>query len=262
MKISKSLKKEMYNTINNYNRKITRLEQSKATGVHIPERIGIKDLTADVNSVREVRKLMQRAKDFSSQGGEKFVNVNADLRLSQAEIRTMERELKQAKKRIYNERYKTGLQEVKVAGKKQKTLTKHSPTDFYRNLEASRKALNKNLKDLDKRGYERLKKQVERVNYYSKKEVTFKYNYLKMFQKTADFYGLPKDRTEEIVFELNKLKPGEFVKLINQDRALEAIMTYYPDEDLPLDPKEVGKDINDIYDVIFNNIDEILKNIE
>ena len=141
-------------------------------------------------------------------------------------------------------------------------MVKHSPTDFYRNLDATRKALNKRLKDLDKKSYQRLKRQVERVNYYSKREVTFKENYLAMFQKTADFYGLPKDRTLEVIKELEKLRPGEFVKLINQDRALEAVLTYYPDEDLPLDPKEVGKDIDDIYAAIFNNIDEILKNIE
>ena len=61
MNITKDLNKEINKVVNNFNRKITRLEQlERKTDVYIPERIGKKEIIQKAGNVKEIKDLLNR----------------------------------------------------------------------------------------------------------------------------------------------------------------------------------------------------------
>ena len=261
MNITKDLNKEIKRVVNNFNRKITRLEQlERKTDVYIPERISKKEITQKAGNIKEIKDLLNRYKTFTQKGSEQIINLNNNVKVSKYELKYTENELRKAKKKIQNEIYKLGNIEIKTFGKKQKVKIKESPTEQLYNLKAKQKALKSLSKIKDKGSFDRLQGYIEKELYSEREKQRFRQNYIDIFKKTADFYDFDKEKTKQVIEKLEKLNDAQFTALFNTDTGIKAVMDYYPDKkgNLPLDKKDVGNDVNDIYSNIFENIDIIM----
>lgn len=125
MNITKDLNKEIKRVVNNFNRKITRLEQlERKTNVYIPERISKKEIIQKAGNIKEIKYLLNRYKTYLSKGSEQIINLNNQVQVSKYEIKYTENELRKAKKKIQNEIYKLGNIEIKNFRKKTKSKNK------------------------------------------------------------------------------------------------------------------------------------------
>ena len=261
MKITKDLNNEIKKVVNNFNRKITRLEQlERKTDVYIPERISKKEIIQKAGNVKEIKDLLNRYKTFTQKGSEEIINLNNQVKVSKYEIKYTENELRKAKKKIQNEIYNLGNVTIKTYGKNQKVKIKESPTDELYNLKAKQKALKSLSKIKDTQSFRRLQNYISSELYNTRRKESFRKSYIDIFRKTADFYEFDKEKTNQVIEKLEKLNYAQFSAIFSSDTGLKAVLDYYPDKkgNLPLDKKVVGKDVNDMYENIFQNIDLII----
>lgn len=264
MNITKDLNKEIKRVINNFNRKITRLEQlERKTDVYIPDRISKKEIIQKAGNVKEIKDLLNRYKTYLPKGSEQIINLNNQVQVSKYEIKYTENELRKAKKKIQNEIYKLGNVKIKTYGKNQKVKIKDSPTDELYNLKAKQKALKSLSKIKDTQSFRRLQNYISSELYNARRKESFREAYIDIFKKTADFYGFDKEKTDKVIEKLNQLNYAQFSAIFSADTGIKAVLDYYPDKKgkLPLNKKDVGKDVNDMYENIFQNIDLILGKI-
>lgn len=264
MKIPKNLNKEIYKVVNNFNRKITRLEQAEQKAdIYIPEKISKKEIMKKAGNIVEVKDLLNRYKSYLTKGSEQLTYLNNQVKVSKYELKYTENELRKAKKKIQNEIYKLGNVKIKTYGKNQKVKIKDSPTDELYNLKAKQKALKSLSKIKDKQSFRRLQNYISSELYNARRKESFREAYIDIFKKTADFYGFDKKKTKQVIEKLKQLNYTQFSAIFSADTGIKAVLDYYPDKKgkLPLDKKDVGKDVNDMYENIFQNIDLILGKI-
>jgi hypothetical protein len=91
----------------------------------------------------------------------------------------------------------------------------------------------------------------------------FKENYFEMFAVLGYFMGYDADKLNEIKDKLYKLRPDKFLKLFNEERAIKAILDYYPliinGDTMLVNKEDYKEDVINLYDAIYENIDDILQ---
>ena len=101
-----------------------------------------------------------------------------------------------------------------------------------------------------------LKKLVERTNrsntYYNS---IFKDNYMDIIKKVSYHFGTD---SKEITEKLDKLKPEDFYKLFTNDKAISSVLDYYMVLKDDIDPSLNQESANDLFELLSNNIDEII----
>ena len=59
-----------------------------------------------------------------------------------------------------------------------------------------------------------------------------------------------------------KLKPNKFLKLFKEDKSIRAILDYYPvvtNSFNAINPDDIKEDVMNLYDALYDNLDDILK---
>lgn len=261
IRYDKKLNQEINRTIKNFNQKIARLE--KQNRELLPSKITKKEIKEDVYTRAELKRKLQELQRFSQRGAEDIIETSGGLQLTNYELQNIKRENARIKRNITRELNRLKVEKPKIFGKTQtSTFSEMGDTD-YLNLQARRKALEKDINKLSKDEFERLKKLIERTGKNQQYMNTiFKENYFTMLTDLAYYVDYDNDKLKYLEDKLMKLKPNNFLKLFKEDKSIRAILDYYPMVTggfNAINPDDIREDVVNLYDTLIDNIDEIIQ---
>ena len=261
IRYDKKLESEINRTIRNFNQKISRLEKQERQ--LLPSKISKKELKSSVYTRPELQRRLKELERFSQRGAEEIITTKGGVTLTRYELQNLKRENARVKRNITRELNRLRTQRPKIFGKIQSaTFSEMGDSDFL-NLEARRKALEKNISRLTKEQFERFKKLVIKTGKSQQyMNSTFKENYFSMLTDLGYYFDYDNDKLMELKQKLMKLKPNDFMKLFREDKSIRAILDYYPivtNSFNAINPDDIKDDVKNLYDNLINNIDMIVQ---
>ena len=263
IRYDKKLNQEINKTIRNFNQKITRLEKSERD-LLLPEKITKKELKENVYTRTELRRKLRELQLYSKRNIEETITTKGGVTLSRYELTKIKRESSRIKASLTIEINKMQSTSPKVFGKKQATTFAQMGDQYYLNLQARRKALEKG--DIGTLSSEQLKlyktlldKTRRNKTYYSN---IFKENYMQMLTDMGYFYGYDKEKLDKLKNTLSSLDSDKFLKLFRDEKSIQAILDYYPNIVMKqggINPEDIKEDVINLYDALIDNIDDVLK---
>lgn len=266
IRYDKKLNQEINRTIKNFNQKIARLE--KENRELLPSKITKKQLKENVYTRRELQRKLKELQRFSKRGAEDIIETKGGVKLTKYELENLKRETKRVKQIVSRELTRMKNEKPKVFGKMQASTFSEMGEHEFLNLVSRKNALNKNIETLSEQELQKYIKLVDKTSTKKKyMDNIFKENYFEMFSVLGYYYGYDQDKMNEIKDKLFKLKSDKFLRLFNEDRAIKAILDYYPivtqnfdmQSGLYVNRMDYQEDITNLYDAIYNNLDDILK---
>ena len=261
IRYDKKLNQEINRTIKNFNQKIARLE--KQDRELLPSKITKKDLKSGVYTRTELRRKLKELQRFGRRGAEDIIETSGGVRLTQYSYQNIKRENVRIKRNITREINRLRVEKPKIFGKTQTSTFSEMGDHYYLNLVAIRKVLEKDINKLSRDAFERFRKLVEltgRNQQYMNN--IFKENYFEMLTTLAYYYDYDKKKLDEMKNKLMKLKPNKFLKLFKEDKSIRAILDYYPvvtNNFNAINPDDIKEDVMNLYDALYDNLDDILK---
>lgn len=266
IRYDKKLNQEINRTIKNFNQKIARLEKQERE--LLPSKITKKDLKESVYSRRQLQRKLKELQRFSKRGAEDIITTRGGVRLTKYELNEIKRENARIKRNITREINRLKVNKPKIFGKSQSaTFSQMGDTD-YLNLVARRKALEKDINKLSREEFERFTKLVEKTGRNQEyMNNIFKENYFEMLTDLAYYYGYDNKKLDEMKKKLMKLKPNDFLRLFKEDKSIRAILDYYPivtsnfdfNSGMYVNRMDYQEDVMNLYNELYDNLDEILK---
>jgi hypothetical protein len=261
IRYDKKLNQEINRTIKNFNQKIARLEKQERE--LLPSKITKKDLKSSVYTRTELRRKLKELQRFSTRGAEDVITTSGGVKLTQYELSNIKRENARVKRNITREINRLKVEKPKIFGKTQtSTFSEMGDTD-YLNLVARRKALEKNIDKLSREEFERFTKLIEKTGKNQQyMNNIFKQNYFEMLTDLAYYFDYDNDKLNILKQKLMNLKPNDFLKLFKDDKSIRAILDYYPvvtNSFNAINPDDIKEDVINLYDILIDNIDEIIQ---
>lgn len=259
IRYDKKLNREIDKAIKNYNQKIDRLRRQ---GFEIlPDRISKKELKESVYNRGELFRKINELKSFSERGAEKVTTTKGGVRITEYEIKRIKKERKRILQKLTKEINVLETEKPRVFGKVQASTFSQMGDTHYLNLKEKRDRLlaDFNLLNLEeyKRYIETLGKVSKNMQYYDN---LFKESYFKMLTDLAYFYGYDTNKLNEMKEKLFKLPSSKFMKLFQYEKSIRAILDYYPMiTKTGYNPMNYKDDVTVLYDTLYENLDEILK---
>ena len=262
IRYDKKLNQEIDRTIKNFNQKIARLEKQERQ--LLPSKISKKELKESVYTRQELQRRLKELQRFSKRGAEDVIETKGGVKLTKYELDKIKRENTRIKRNLSREIKRKTEEKPKVFGKKQASTFSEMGEQEFLNLVSRRNALNKDIEKLNEEELQRLVKLLEKTSTKKKyMDSIFKENYFEMFAVLGYFMGYDADKLNEIKDRLYKLRPDKFLKLFNEERAIKAILDYYPlivnGDTMLVNKEDYKEDVINLYDAIYENIDEILQ---
>lgn len=260
----RELSLEIDRTVNRFNAKIKRLERLDKN-LELPEPIERTDIVTYKSSKSTIQKRLKEYQKFLERGAEETIETQGGARISRYELEQLKTRQRTSKARLTREIKRLKDKPVKIAGQEQAgTFAQMGDSEYYERV-AQRKALEKDITKLDKDALGRFKKMVGRLSYKSDKDYIFKDNYLDILEKTAYSYGIDKREFDEIKKKLNSLSPQQFAKLFSEDKAIQALLDSYSQMKTITSvsgQESVASNVDDLFELLVNNIDEIIEDYE
>lgn len=263
IRYDKKLNQEINRTIKNFNQKIARLEKSDRELI-LPSKITKKSLKQNVYNRNELRRKLKELQRYSQRGVEETITTTGGVTLSKYELQNIKRENARVKRNLTREINKLQQTKPKVFGKIQSTTFAKMGDTRYLNLVTKRENLNKDLTKLSPEQFEKQQKMINRIgknqNYMN---TVFKDNYFDMLTELGYFYGYDNEKLKEIKEKIYKLSPEQFYKLFKEEKSITAITDYYATQtSMIVNPDDIKGDVIALYDALYDNIDEILKDYD
>jgi hypothetical protein len=263
IRYDKKLNQEINKTIRNFNQKITRLEKSERD-LLLPEKITKKELKENVYTRTELRRKLRELQLYSKRNIEETITTKGGVTLSRYELTKIKRESSRIKASLTREINKMQSTSPKVFGKKQATTFAQMGDQYYLNLQARRKALEKgDIGTLSSEQLKQYKSLLEKTRrnktYYSN---IFKDNYMQMLTDMGYFYGYDKEKLDKLKETISSLDSDKFLKLFREEKSIQAILEYYPNIVMKsggINPDDIKEDVKNLYDALVDNIDDVLK---
>ena len=266
IRYDKKLKQEINRTIKNFNQKIARLEKQERE--LLPSKITKKELKSSVYNRTELRRKLKELQRFSTRGVEDVIETSGGARLTKYDYQNIKRENARIKRNITREINRLKIEKPKIFGKIQSsTFSEMGDTD-YLNLVARRNALEKDINKLSREEFERFTKLIEKTGRNQQyMNTVFKENYFEMLTDLAYYYGYDNKKLDEMKKKLMKLKPNDFLRLFKEDKSIRAILDYYPivtsnfdfNTGMYVNRMDYQEDVMNLYDALYDNLDDILK---
>ena len=266
IRYDKKLNQEINRTIKNFNQKIARLEKQERE--LLPSKITKKDLKDNVYTRTELYRKLRELQRFSKRGAEDIIATSGGVRLTVYDYQNIKRENTRIKRNITREINRLRVSKPKIFGKTQSSTFSEMGDSDYLNLVARRKALEKDINKLSRDELKRFKKLVEvtgRNQQYM--NTVFKENYFEMLTDLAYYYGYDNKKLNEMKKKIMKLKPNDFLRLFKEDKSIRAILDYYPivtsnfdfNSGMYVNRMDYQEDVINLYDALYDNLDDILK---
>ena len=264
IRYDKKLNQEINRTIKNFNQKIARLE--KQDRELLPSKITKKDLKSGVYTRTELRRKLKELQRFSNRNAEDVITTSGGVRLTQYDYQNIKRENARIKRNITREINRLKVEKPKIFGKTQTSTFSEMGDQYYLNLVAIRKVFEKNINKLSRDELERFTKLIEKTGKNQQyMNTVFKENYFEMLTDIAYYYDYDKKKLDEMKKKLMKLKPNKFLKLFKEDKSIRAILDYYPvvtKSFNTINPDDIEEDVVNLYDALYYNLDDILKDYD
>lgn len=255
------LNSEINKIVRNFNQKVTRLEKNQQE--LLPTKISVRELKKSYNNRNDLKRKLRELKRFSTRGIEQVIETKQGLKISKYDLINLKKENARVKRSLTTEIKRLETTSPKVLGKKQKTTFAQMGDQHYLNLVARRKALEKEIMNLNKAELERLKNLIDKtLKNKAYMNSTFKENYLKMLTDLGYYFDYDNEKLQKLEDKLMDLSPDKFLKLFQEDKSIRAILDYYPvitNTLSGIDPDDLSGDVNSLYDSLIDNLDEVLR---
>ena len=260
IRYDKKLNQEINKTIRNFNQKIARLEKSDRDLI-LPTKITKKQLKSEVITRNELKRKLKELQRYSNRGIEETITTRGGVTLSKYELANIKRESARVKRNLTREIKKLQETKPKVFGKTQATTFAKMGDSRYLNLLTKREALNKDLTKISGEQFERQQKLIAKIGKNQRyMNNVFKDNYFEMLTDLGYYYNYDEAKLREIKNKIYKLSPEQFYKLFNEEKSIKAITEYYGTRTgMFVDPDSMKDDVISLYDALYENIDDILK---
>lgn len=256
IKIDKKLNNEINNTIRNYNRKIARLKDKGYD--RIPEKVYKKDILK--YNRREIRQEINKLKRFTKRGSEQIITTKSGTKLLKWELEQIRIEKQKAFRKINKALKIYETKKPKVLGKVQDVTFAQMGSSEYTNLLAKKKAITgKNIKNLTTDEIKRYVRLIDKIN-KSDENLGIKENMIEIIRKNGYMAGIMPEVINKIVDNLERVDRRVFKDMIEEERSIKVMFDYYKMLSSPFFKKnQVIDDIDDLYDNLANNIEEIVE---
>ena len=260
----RELSLEIDRTVRRFNQKIKRLEREERN-LDLPEPITRLDIVTSTSRKSTIEKKLKEYQKFLERGAEETITTSGGAKISRYELDQLKTRQRTSKARLTRQINRLRDKPVKIAGQEQAGTFASMGDVAYYELLAKRKALNKEIDTLSKESLGRFKKMVGNIVSSADREVVFKENYLDILEKTAYSYGIDKRQYDEIKKKLNKLTPSQFAKLFSEDKAIQSLLDSYSQMKSIRSASGqayLESSVEDLYELLVNNIDEIIEEYE
>ena len=261
IRYDKKLDQEINRTIKNFNQKIARLEKQEKE--LLPSKITKKELKSSVYTRQELQRKLKELQRFSKRGAEDVITTRGGIRLTKYELNEIKLENARLKRNITHQINRLKANKPRIFGKLQSTTFSEMGDIHYLNLVARRKALEKDINKLSRDEFERFTKLIEKTGKSQQyMNIIFKEIYFEMLTDLAYYFDYDKDKLKMLHDKLMKLKPNKFLRLFEEDKAIRAILDYYPVVTKgfnAINPDDIKDDVVTLYDNLIDNIDIIIQ---
>lgn len=256
---------EISRVLRNYNAKISRLEKvnkdfENKYGISrykLPNKISKQEFKESYYDKNEIKRQLKNLQLFSKRGAETYTFLDSGVSMSKYELEVLKKNLRRARYNTTKKLNEMLQNKVKVAGVPTDGTLANMGDKSYLNLVSRKSGLSGNINKMSYENIKNLKKLVNRTNrsntYYNS---IFKDNYIDIINKVSYHFGT--DSTN-IINKLNKLKPEDFYKLFTNDKAISSVLDYYMVLKDDIDVSLNQESANNLFDLLNNNIDEIIK---
>lgn len=265
IRYDKKLNYEIMRTINNFNRKVRRLEKQEREA--LPDTVTKKELQERYDNRTELLKKLKSMQAFSKRSGEVPIKTKGGVEITRYELQNLKYDIKQAKKNIQEEIERMKYKKPTIFGKVQDVTFAQMGDERYLSKKETLKAISKDFTKLNKQEFKRFKNRLGRELFYQSYEKDkFKNNYFEMIEDLGYFYNVSGDKIKTIKEKLYNLKPEQFIKLFNTDKAIKSITDYYPimtgRKKTGIKPPDIEGDVKSLFDNLYENIDQIVGKYE
>lgn len=268
IRYDKKLNQEINKVVKNFNQKIARLEKTEKDLI-LPSKITKKELKENYFTRTDLRRKLKELKRYSSRGIEETITTSGGVELSKYELKNIQIESRRIKANLTRELKRLEVNAPKVFGKEQAMSFAQMGDQYYLNLQARRKALEKGkITNLTKEQLLQYNKLLEKTRrnkeYYNS---VFKENYKNMLTDLGYFYGYDNKKLNDLKDKIDKLESDKFLKLFREEKSIQAILDYYPNIKVKagknaVNPDDIKEDVTVLYDALIDNIDNILKDYD
>lgn len=259
VRYDKKFNAEISKVVNAYNRKINRLTKLNA-GYDLPKKFSaeaLKSLKKTAGTRREVRRKLKDLQSFTTRGGEKNIRVGGTTmpRYQYTNIKRYRRilssQISRKMKRYETTRPITGTKEEPF------TFSQYGSQEYLTLKAKQLTLLDKDITSLTK---SEVKSYLNKLiaNVEPKKLDVWQNNYIDILEDTALSYGYDPDKLDYIVSKLKALTPDQFDDLSFISRNIKSVMYAYK----VLESIQTPKELADVGDDVLNNLDEIFENID
>ena len=260
-KISASAERDLTRAINNFNRKVKRLEKVDRE-IDIPEKESITAIKDRVTNKWELNREIDRLERFTKRNAEELIKNKSGVVMSRWEYENLQREQKRLSARLSREIERYGKITPKEFGKKQAANYAQMGDEKLSNMKARQRAISsKSLSKISREQLKSLKSLINKTNAnYRKDKEVFYNNYLDGTLLNLGYYvGYDEEKLNYIKEKLNELTPDQFIKAFNTDVSLKDIQDRYvlSHED-GITPEILEADVTPVLDELYNNIDDIV----
>ena len=260
-KISASSERELQKAVNNFNRKVKRLEKVDRE-IWIPEKENIKAIKERVTTKWELNREIDRLERFTQRNAEDLIKNKSGVVLSRWEYENLQREQRRLNARLLREIKRYGEITPKEFGKKLSATYSQMGDERLSNLKARQRAISsKSLTKLNLDELRSLKTLINKTNYYYKKDKEVFYdNYLDGTLLNLGYsIGYDNEKLDYIKSKLSELTPDQFTKAFNTEVSLKDIQDRYTlSHEDGITPELLKDDVTPVLDELYKNIDQIV----
>ena len=269
IRYDKKLENEITKTVRNFNAKISRLEKNERE--LLPDKVS-KQAIKQINDRADLKRKLQELQRFGKRGAEDIITTKGGVRITQYALNNLKQQTKRVKQNITREITRLKTEKPKVFGKEQDITFAQMGDDYYLTTLKRKEKLNKSFLELSQEEFENYENLVNRLSQNEAyMNYVFKENYLKMLTDLGYYYKYSKKKMKVIKDKLMALDKSDFLELFRSDKAISAVLNYYPvvtgqinlknkrgKNDVGINPKDIMEDVYNLYDNLYDNLDEIL----
>ena len=219
-----SLNKEINRLVRNYNAKISRLEKK---GLEVPKKISKTDLKKKFTKRSDLKRELKEIEYFTRRGSEASVQIKNDT-IPKYEFHRIKGEVRRAKYKLSRQITIEGNKPFIFEGRKTSATVKEFQTTEFKNLQAKRQALNKDLRKLTRGELSKLSSRSRGdISGISEKDKSLYWNYWDAINDLGLSFGVDDEKIEYIRKRLFSLGLSGFTKAFNNEQILKDLLSFY-----------------------------------
>lgn len=262
IRYDQKLNNEIRRIVNNYNAKVRRL--SSRQDLTLPplfDRQALKSMKQSTKNRADLRRKLKNLQEFSKRGGEQNITVKGRT-LPRYQYKNIQRYRGLINRRLKRREEFNESTYPTYEGEKEQFTIAQQFNEEQRNIQA----LRAKLLDVDylsfsdtelNRYFEKLESNAQTVNLSS-----WQKNYADMLLDSGYVYKIPHAKLHELREKILSLSPSQFDKLFKTESTIKQILYYYNQiNEVGVDVafESMEDDVTSLFDSLFENIDDILK---